>query len=61
MIVLNFLVNLIIIISVALKLFYLIGKKVYRLIRHKIFPDEVKRKNLKAKIQRELEISLAER
>lgn len=52
-IVLNFLVNLTIIITIALKLFYLMVKKVYRIIKHKIFPDELKKKNLRAKILRE--------
>jgi hypothetical protein len=52
-IVLNFLVNLTIIISIALKLFYLMVKKVYRKIKHFIFPNELKKKNLRAKILRE--------
>ena len=51
--VINFLVNLIIILSVGLKQVYLISKKMYRRIRHKIFPNEVKMNNLKAKLLRE--------
>jgi hypothetical protein len=60
-IVINFIVNLTIILTIALKLFYLMIKKSYRQIRHKIFPNEVKKNNLRAKIQKEQLQALSER
>lgn len=46
-IVLNFLLNITTIILIALKLFYLIMVKLYRLANHKMFPNEARNKKLR--------------
>jgi hypothetical protein len=57
----NFAVNLSVILHVVFKLGSLISKKYYKLIRHKLFPNELKRKKLREKYVRELEMLVEQR